>query len=123
MSLVGRGRKLRVILVTAAVMSGALAAPAAAVATLDERGSATQIRNVSMRNNFYSPSSITIQRGTRVRWTNNGSRAHTATRNGGGWSSGTLQPGQSFSRVFNVKGTIRYHCRFHSNMRGTIVVR
>ena len=122
MSLVGRGRKLRVIL-AGAVMAGALAAPAAAGPTQDERGTATQIRNVSMRNNFYSPSSITIQRGTRVRWTNDGSRAHTATRNGGGWSSGTLQPGQSFSRVFRVKGTIRYHCRFHSNMRGTIVVR
>jgi plastocyanin len=121
MGRVGHGRKLRVFL-AAAALAGALAVPAAAGVTGDLQGSSTQIRYVSMRNNYYSPSSITIQRGTRVRWTNRGTRAHTATRNGGGWSSPTLQPGQSYSRVFNTKGTIRYHCRFHSNMRGTIVV-
>ena len=121
MGRLGHGRKLRVILATAAI-AGAFAAPAAAGELQDQRGSSTQIRYVSMRNNYYSPGSITIRRGTRVRWTNNGTRAHTATKNGGGWSSPSLQPGQSFSRVFNTKGTIRYHCRFHSGMRGTIVV-
>ena len=54
--------------------------------------------------------------------TRDGTRAHTVSKDGGGWGSGTLSVGKTFSRTFNVRGTIKYHCNFHSTMHGTIVV-
>ena len=70
----------------------------------------------------YSPKTITINKGDTVKWVNNGTRAHTASKNGGGWSSGSIPVGGSFSKKFLTKGTFGYHCNFHGAMKGTIIV-
>jgi plastocyanin len=38
------------------------------------------------------------------------------------WSSGTLQPGGAYRRVFNQEGTFQYLNPFHPDMLGTVVV-
>ena len=76
---------------------------------------------VEMRGFAFNPASLTIDRGTRVTWTNRDSERHTAT--GPGFDSGNLAQGQSFSFVFTQAGTFNYHCNFHPSMTATITVR
>ena len=40
---------------------------------------------------------------------------------GKGWDE-TLSPGQTYSRRFKKAGTFKYHCSFHSEMVGKVVV-
>ena len=81
---------------------------------------------VSIGDFFFSPSAITISGGDTITWTQNGSFAHTVTGIGGtdsSWDSGTLQPGEIYSRTFNMAGTISYICSIHpASMSGEITV-
>ena len=76
---------------------------------------------VRIVDNAFQPGRITIARGTRVRWVNQGSRTHTTTSNTGAWDR-TLPAGESFTRRFGQRGRFRYHCTIHSSMTGTIRV-
>jgi plastocyanin len=81
-------------------------------------------RTVSIQNFSFKPANITIKRGTRVRWINKDSTAHTATvNNGRSFDSGRLRPGQSYTHTFKSAGKKPYHCEIHPDMKGTITVR
>lgn len=41
---------------------------------------------------------------------------------GGGFDSGNLESGRSFSFTFTDVGTFTYHCNIHSSMKGKIIV-
>jgi plastocyanin len=70
----------------------------------------------------FSPSTITVDTGDTVAWTNDGSEPHDVT--GSGLASGILQPGQGYSHTFTNPGTFRYLCSIHpQNMKGTVIVR
>lgn len=71
----------------------------------------------------FQPATLTVARGTTVRFTNKDDIAHTATRNGGGFNTKRIGPGKSASVRFNSAGTFRYHCSIHPSMKGKIVVR
>ncbi|MEV5509495.1 cupredoxin domain-containing protein [Streptomyces orinoci] len=68
----------------------------------------------------FSPSTLTVTKGTTVTWTNNDSVSHTVT--GSGLNSPTLSPGDSYSFTFNSSGTFSYICTIHPSMHGTVVV-
>ena len=71
----------------------------------------------------FSPLTIAINAGDAVVWTNADSAAHTVTSDSGSEiSSSTLSKGATYSHVFTTAGTYKYHCGFHSSMKGTIVV-
>ena len=70
----------------------------------------------------YSPNPITIAAGGSVTWTNNDNIAHTSVGDGGGWNSGSINAGQTFTTTFPSAGTFRYHCSIHPNMIGTVTV-
>jgi plastocyanin len=70
----------------------------------------------------FKPGTLTIAKGTRVKWTNKGAVTHTSTSNKGVWDSGSIAPGDSFSRVFKKAGTFKYHCTIHPTMTAKIVV-
>ncbi len=69
----------------------------------------------------YSPSTVTVNVGDTVTWTNSDAQAHTAT--GDGWNTGDLGNGDSGSITFRSAGTFAYMCGIHPAMRGTVVVR
>ena len=100
--------------VAAAAIAVGLAVMGAGVAS-----SATAVR---MKDNFFRSKTVQVEKGTRVRWVNRGSRPHTTTHNSGKWDSGTLNPGESFARRFRKVGTFRYHCEIHAGMTGKVVV-
>jgi plastocyanin len=97
------------------------AATAEAGATGGE--SAASAMTVEIKDFAFNPPSIEIAAGTTVTWTNSDSAPHTATQDGGGFQSGRLDQGQSFSFTFDTAGTFEYHCEFHPNMHGTVVVK
>lgn len=75
----------------------------------------------------FSPKGLTIPVGDSVVWTNIGKAQHTVTADNGGFNSGTLIPGATYSHTFTVPGSYPYHCQFHGapggiGMSGTIVV-
>ena len=77
---------------------------------------------VRIVDNRFRPRSLTIQRGTVVRWVNRGSRDHTSTSDTDLWSSGILSPDEAFRRRFRRRGTFAYHCEIHPSMTATITV-
>jgi plastocyanin len=81
-------------------------------------------KTVVIKNFQFKPAKITIKRGTRVRWINRDSTAHTATANNGrSFDSGRLRPGERYKHTFKSAGTKRYHCEIHPDMRGRVLVK
>jgi plastocyanin len=71
----------------------------------------------------FNPNPLTISKGTTVTWMNNDSTTHTSTSNNSGpWSSGSIDPGGTFSFTFQSSGSFAYHCAIHPGMVGTITV-
>jgi plastocyanin len=70
----------------------------------------------------FSPSSVTVNVGDTVTWTNDGPTPHSATSNDGVWDTGIMDAGQSGSHTFTEAGTFSYICTPHPNMQGTVVV-
>lgn len=71
----------------------------------------------------FSPSTLTINAGDGVTWTNLDSAPHTITSDSGNeLGSGTLSKGGSYSHTFTTAGTYAYHCGVHASMKGTIIV-
>ncbi len=69
----------------------------------------------------FAPSSITISRGTKVKWVNKGTLTHTTTADEGAWDE-RLDPGDTFTRKFRHAGTFAFHCSIHPSMTGTVTV-
>lgn len=69
----------------------------------------------------FDPTTITVQVGDSVTWTNQDSTAHTATANGA-FDTGNIANGASKSITFATAGTFAYHCTIHPTMTGTVVV-
>ena len=81
-------------------------------------------RTISIQNFRFKPAHITIKRGTKVRWINKDSTAHTATANNGrSFDSGRLGKGQRYTHTFKSAGKKSYHCKIHPDMRASVVVK
>lgn len=80
---------------------------------------ATVTKTVVMKGDYFNPKTITISKGTKVKWVNKGQAAHTTT--GPGWDK-ALSPGQSYAKTFKKTGTFKYYCKYHENMKGTVKV-
>lgn len=100
-----------------------LAAASLLVPAIGEAGETVtrRVRIVDEGVNRFRPATLTVERGTRVRWVNRGSLTHTSTSNTDRWDR-TIPPGGAFSRVFRRRGTFRYHCSIHAEMTARIVV-
>jgi plastocyanin len=74
----------------------------------------------------FSPSQVTIQAGTTVRWINDVTMFHTITPDGHSeWAEGTVtSAGDTFEHTFNNAGTFAYFCSPHRGdaMTGVIIV-
>lgn len=79
-------------------------------------------RSVAVRNDFFSPRTVTIDRGDRVTW-NWRSSGVTHNVTGGSFADSGNRSRGSFSVRFNRAGRFGYVCTLHSGMSGTVVVR
>ena len=111
--------KRSLIVFVALVVAFVVLAPAAGARGDHASGTTPRVR-VRIVDNAFRPGSISIDRGTIVKWVNRGDNTHTSTSNS--WDSGNISPGESFRKRFRRRGTFSYHCTIHSNMMGTITV-
>lgn len=79
--------------------------------------------NISIKNFAFSVSTLTVNSGTVVKWTNNDATAHTVTADDGSFNSGELASGQSYTHTFDSTGTYAYHCTYHPVMTASVVVK
>jgi plastocyanin len=77
---------------------------------------------VNIQSFAFSPASLTVSKGTTVRWNNMDGANHTATSDLGTWDTGSIASGASKTVTFNTLGTFNYHCTVHTSMKGTIIV-
>lgn len=97
--------------------------PALGTQDLQAPETSTNSNSVTIENFAFSPTTLTIQKGTTVTWTNQDSAPHTVTSDSGSeLSSASLSKGQSYSHTFDQAGTFTYHCNFHSMMKAKVVV-
>lgn len=75
---------------------------------------------VSIKDFAFSPTSVTINVGDSVTWTNAGPSVHTAT--GSGFDTGNLSKGGSGSHTFSSAGTFSYICTPHPFMKASVTV-
>jgi plastocyanin len=78
---------------------------------------------VSMKNLRFSPSDLTVTKGTTVNWNNDDSTPHTVTADDGLFDSGNMDRGRAFSFTFDQTGTFEYSCTIHPNMTGKVTVK
>ena len=68
---------------------------------------------VSILTMSYGSARTEVLTGDTVSWRNDSIRAHTVSASDGSWTSESLAPQASFSRSFDVDGTVEYYCRIH----------
>ena len=100
----------RMLIIAAALISGALAVPAHA-ATIQ----------IAMENLVFSPPEATAKVGDTIEWINKDVFAHTATARNGDFDV-TMPPKKTVTSVVRKAGTIEYYCRFHPNMKAIISI-
>ncbi|MBI4435157.1 cupredoxin domain-containing protein [Candidatus Uhrbacteria bacterium] len=77
---------------------------------------------VSITDSGYSPDELEFSAGRAVRFVNNGDTKHTASADDGSWGTGTLNPGENFTRYFREADNYDFHCAYHDSMTGTLIV-
>lgn len=81
-------------------------------------------KKVSIKDFDYAPGKLQVAKGTNVTWTNADDANHTVTFDTGTKKSlGNQAKGKAASFTFTQAGTFAYHCDYHPNMHGTVVVR
>jgi len=96
-----------------------IATPGAAGAT-----TAGDQLEVTISRSRYLPNPLEFPAGTKVTWVNEDALPHTATATTpqGGFDSGYMALGDSFSHTFDEPGEYPYFCAFHPLMRGVVIV-
>jgi plastocyanin len=70
----------------------------------------------------FNPSTILINAGTTIKWTNKDAVTHDVTSTTGSFGSGPLNNGETFSHTFSSSGTYTYYCTIHPSMTGSVTV-
>jgi len=71
----------------------------------------------------FDPSTITIITGTTITWTNKDAIGHSVTSDTGVFDSGIINASGTFSYTFDTAGTFPYHCKVHTIMTASVVVK
>jgi plastocyanin len=59
-----------------------------------------------------------------ISWRNTGQQTHSVVSDEGTFAgSGPIAPGSSYEFTFQTVGDYAYHCRYHPDMKGLVVVR
>ena len=76
---------------------------------------------ITMEDLVISPAEASAKVGDTIEWINKDIFAHTATARNGDWDV-MMPPNKTVTSVLNKAGTVEYYCRFHPNMKATLVV-
>ena len=76
---------------------------------------------ITMENLVISPAEASAKVGDTIEWINRDIFAHTATARSGDWDV-MIPPKKTVTSVLKKAGTMEYYCRFHPNMKATLVI-
>jgi plastocyanin len=76
---------------------------------------------ITMENLVIAPAEASAKVGDTIEWINKDILAHTATARNGDWDV-TMPPKKTVTLVLKKAGTVEYYCRFHPNMKATLIV-
>jgi plastocyanin len=76
---------------------------------------------ITMENLVISPAEASAKVGDTIQWINKDIFAHTATARNGDWDV-AMPPKKTVTSVVKKAGTVEYYCRFHPNMKATLIV-
>jgi len=76
---------------------------------------------LSIKNLKFSPSSVTVKAGSKVKVSNDDNTTHTMTAKDNSFDTGDIDSGSSTSFTAPKPGTYPFHCKIHSFMTGTLV--
>ena len=80
------------------------------------------LHTIEISNFEFSPATLRVQAGDRVKWVNLDIVPHTATANDSSWGTGELKPNESAEILIEAKQNEEYFCRFHPNMKAQLQV-
>lgn len=95
---------------------GAVAAAAAvAVAVAVVPSQAASSKSVAVKNNSFSPKTVSIKKGSKVvwKWTQGGVPHNVTPENGNPGSKTSSKKGYKFTKAFPKAGTFKYVCTLH----------
>jgi plastocyanin len=78
---------------------------------------------VTIKDDAYSPVTLTVSAGQTVTFTNRDDDAHTVTSTNGVFDSKGLDTNGVWHHTFDKPGVYHYFCELHPFMKGTIVVK
>jgi len=104
--------------------AAAVAVTLAAACADDPTGGGLPVENqVAVRDNSFSPASLSVAQGTTVTWVWQGTQQHNVTWNESNPPNSPTQSSGSYTRTFNVPtGAYTYFCTIHAGMNGSITV-
>jgi plastocyanin len=77
-------------------------------------------KGVTIKGFAFSPKTLTVKAGSKVKVTNKDGTTHTFTANKGAFDTGDIDGGSSATVTVKKPGTYAYHCNIHSSMTGTV---
>lgn len=78
---------------------------------------------VSIKGDAFNPTSILVQTGRTVTFTNDDDDLHTVTADDNSFDSNSIPIGKGFVHKFNKAGRYPYHCKIHPFMHGVVIVK
>jgi plastocyanin len=106
-------------------LAGAAVVTTIGVAAAVGPANAGQTKTVAVKNNSFSPRTVSINKGGKVvwKWTQGGVSHNVTPTNGNPGSRTSSRKGFTFTRTFTKAGTFKYVCTLHeSSMRMTVKV-
>jgi plastocyanin len=83
---------------------------------------AQAVHHVDIRNFAFAPARMEVHAGDTVVFTNRDFAPHTALADTAAWDTGLLKKDASSQIVVSGTGSLAYHCAFHPEMKGVIVI-
>lgn len=97
--------------------------PVASTENKSIKNEPTVANAVTLQKFSFSPSKITVKKGTTVTWTNQDDAGHTVTSDSGNMLSSPLfRKAGKFTYTFNETGSFSYHCEPHPYMKAVVEV-
>ena len=75
---------------------------------------------VTIKGFAFSPKTLKIKAGSKIKVSNKDGTTHTFTANKGAFDTGDIDGGSSATVTVKKPGTYAYHCNIHADMKGTV---
>jgi plastocyanin len=73
---------------------------------------------IAIGDNTYTPTTLSVPKGTVVTWSQDGQRPHTVTADDAAFDSGLMRNGATFQHILDAVGTLLYYCELHGGPGG-----